>query len=146
MTMLLTLTMAYLVALTTEQAAVTAASANGYMYCDAISNNHVTTGDLQLAFDDYFCVPTLNFTDHCLFKASTMLSQDHCKIICTSRVNLEIKTPPHLSAVSPSHDPIDICSTTKRRLHMTQQRAQCKKIQKIPRYTSPCNVTVAYTT
>ena len=49
-------------------------NANGSIYCDAISNTYnVTTGDLQLAFDDYFCLPTLNFTSVCVPAGCTLM-------------------------------------------------------------------------
>ena len=41
--------------------------ANGTIFCDAISEAYnVTTGDLQLAFNNYFCLPTLDFTSVCV--------------------------------------------------------------------------------
>ena len=50
-------------------------NANGTIYCDALSIAYnVSTGDLQLAFDNYFCLPSVNFTSVCV-PAGCTLSQ-----------------------------------------------------------------------
>ena len=50
------------------------ANANGSIYCDAISQTYnVTTGDLQLAFNNPFCLPTLNFTSVCVPARCTLI-------------------------------------------------------------------------
>jgi len=49
-------------------------TANCTIYGDAISNLYnVTTGDLKFAFDNYFCLPTLNFTSVCVLAGCTMM-------------------------------------------------------------------------
>jgi hypothetical protein len=49
-------------------------AANGTIWCDAISNLYnVTSGDLQLAFDNFFCLPTLNFTSVCVPAGCTVM-------------------------------------------------------------------------
>ena len=50
------------------------ANANGIVYCDAISEAYnVTTGDLQLAFDSYFCLPNVDFTFVCVSTGCTLM-------------------------------------------------------------------------
>ena len=50
------------------------ATANGTIYCDALSNTYnVTTGDLQLVFNDFFCLPTPNFTSVCVPAGCTLM-------------------------------------------------------------------------
>lgn len=50
------------------------ADANGTIFCDALSKSYnVTTGDLQLAFDNYFCLPSLNFTSVCVPAGCTLM-------------------------------------------------------------------------
>lgn len=49
-------------------------TANGTIYCDAMSNRYnVTTGDLQFAFDSYFCIPNANFTSVCVPAGCTLM-------------------------------------------------------------------------
>lgn len=50
------------------------ANANGSIYCDAISEKYnVTTGDLQFAFNSFYCLPTINFTSVCVPAGCTLM-------------------------------------------------------------------------
>ena len=56
------------------QLTVPDANANGSIYCDAISQKYnVATGDLQLAFESYYCLPTIDFTSVCVPAGCTLM-------------------------------------------------------------------------
>ncbi|KAL8784862.1 MAG: hypothetical protein Q9195_008879 [Heterodermia aff. obscurata] len=49
-------------------------NANGSIYCDALSEKYgVTTGDLQLAFGSYHCLPPIDFTSVCVPAGCTLM-------------------------------------------------------------------------
>ena len=57
-----------------SQLTVPDANANGPIYCDALSEKYdVATGDLQLAFDNYHCVPTIDLTSACVPAGCTLM-------------------------------------------------------------------------
>ena len=89
-------------------------NANGTIYCDAISHSYnVTTGDLQLAFNDYYCLPTLNFTSVCVpagciliqipSNATWFVLPPNCDILIrlTIAVTLWQRKFPRLRTISP---------------------------------------------